>query len=75
VLIQGPAIDTNFTADEWYRLTPVERVRRCHLMATESRQLANKNENLSVKEAYLTLATQWLVLAAELERETSGDRA
>jgi hypothetical protein len=68
-------MEHRFTANEWYALPRDERVRRCHLMADESRQLADRNENIRVKDAYLTLATQWLLLAAEIEREPPSGRA
>ena len=60
-------MEHRFEADEWSRLTPDERVRRCHLMAAEAQQLS-KSANGGMQTLYLGLARQWLDLADEIKR-------
>ena len=58
-----------FKADDWQKLTPAERARRCSLLAEESRQLAGDGASVDVKETYLELAMLWLQLAGKIHRE------
>jgi len=60
-------MDYRFKADEWQSLTPVQRARRCRLMAEEAQELAN-GAPPSVAEAYLRIAGEWLTLAKEIEQ-------
>ena len=60
-------MDYRFKADEWQSLTPAQRARRCRLMAEEAQELA-KGAPVSVAEAYLRIAGEWLKLAKEIEQ-------
>ena len=61
-------MDLNFKAEEFARLTPVERVKWCRQMALEAERLAD-NASPRVRTAYVELAKQWTALADEIERE------
>ena len=65
-------MEYRFNADEWASLSAAERIRRCRQMAEEARVLA-ENAPTSLSEAYLSIASDWLQLAAEIER--SGERS
>ena len=65
-------MDYRFKAEEWQSLTPVQRARRCRLMAEEAQALA-KGAPPSVAEAYLRIAGEWLTLAREIE-QASGPK-
>jgi hypothetical protein len=62
-------MEYRFKADEWTQLSPVERTRRCRLMAEEARVLA-QGAPLKMKGGYLMLAKNWLQLAREIEVST-----
>jgi hypothetical protein len=61
-------MEPNFRADEFSRLTPLERVSWCRQMALEADRLADQ-ASLRVRSAYAELAKQWTALADEIERE------
>jgi hypothetical protein len=63
-------MEPNFKADEFSRLTPLERVRWCRQMAVEATRLAQE-AGPRVRTAYTELAKQWTSLADEIEREYS----
>lgn len=48
-------------------ISPRERADRCRAMAAEATRLARDSTG-DVRAAYLTLASQWLALAEEVER-------
>ena len=62
------AMEPNFKADEFSRLTPLERVKWCRQMAVEATRLA-QGASPRVRTAYSELADQWSALADEIERE------
>ena len=62
------AMEPNFKAAEFSRLTPSERVKWCRQMAAEADRLAEA-ASPRVRSAYLELARQWTALAEEIERE------
>lgn len=62
-------MEFRFKAEEFGNLPHQERVRRCHLLAEESRQLASSADSDRLKEAYLHLAMEWLQLADSFERD------
>ena len=63
----GRLVEFRFNADEWERLTPAERVRRCGLLATEAQTLASLSTSTSyAKSLYLGLALHWKLLAEEI---------
>ena len=64
-----PALEYQFTAEEWARLTPVERVRLCRLLGAEAHQ-KSKRATGEVKRAYLRIALGWDALANEIEDTT-----
>ena len=61
-------MDYSFTVDEWDRLTPEERAKRCRLLASEAGALA-KHALPNMKAGYLEMADYWLRLAKEIEHE------
>ena len=61
----GYAVETRFNSEEWRRLSPTARVRRCTVMAEEAQAQASKADG-RLKDLYLDLATQWLTLAREI---------
>jgi len=62
-------MEYQFTAEEWARLTPDERVQRCRLLSLEARQMS-KRATGEVKRAYLRIALGWDALANEIEDTT-----
>ena len=60
-------MEYQFKADDWNRLNPVERARRCRLMAVQARELAAA-ASPAVQVAYARLANDWLRLADEIEK-------
>ena len=58
-------MDRRFAADEWEKMSQVERVARCHVLAEEARKLADK-ASPTMRKTYLDLAGQWLTLAQEM---------
>ena len=58
-------MEFRFKADEWERLPPAERVRRCALLAGEAQTLAN-HTTAHMKALYLELALQWKMIAEEI---------
>ena len=64
------AAEFEFNAEEWQRLTPSERVRRCRSFAEQAKQLCADAPPDS-KVGYLELSLHWLALADELEHHNS----
>ena len=64
------AMEPNFKAEEFSRLSPTERVIWCRQMAAEAGRLAQA-ASPRVRNAYLDLAKQWNSLADEIEREVA----
>ena len=64
-------MEYRFKAEEWEKLTPAERVRRCRLMATEAQALAEK-ATPEFAERYLRIADDWLSLAHAVEKSIDG---
>ena len=64
----GRGMDYQFSAEEWRRITPSERVSRCRLFAHEASELA-LSADPSMKRAYLDIAAHWEKLATEIEAE------
>ena len=62
------AMEPNFKAEEFSRLSPSERVTWCRQMAAEAERLAQA-ASPRVHAAYVDLARQWNSLADEIERE------
>lgn len=62
-------MEYRFKADEWEKLSTVDRVKRCRLMAEQAQALAVKAEP-RIAETYLKIATDWLTLASEMERKS-----
>ena len=56
------------TGPEWAKMTPSERISRCHGFAREAKQLAQAAHPELEKE-YLDIAAQWNTLAAEMEND------
>jgi hypothetical protein len=61
-------MEYRFNAEEWIRLTPAERVKRCRLWAREARELA-ASASADMQQPYLDIAGQWEHLAKEIERD------
>ena len=64
------AMEPNFKAEEFSRLSPPERIVWCRQMAAEAQRLA-QTASPRVRTAYLDLAKQWNSLADEIEHETA----
>ena len=60
-------MDNLFDATEWKNLRHEERVRRCRLLAEQAMELAKLATDGS-KERYITIAKEWVKLAADIER-------
>ena len=63
-------MELRFTADEWEKLSPPERIRRCRLLADEAEKLAAAAAP-ALRAAYADLAQQWRTLANEMAQEIS----
>jgi hypothetical protein len=63
-------MDYRFNAEEWNRLTPEHRARRCRLMADEAMKLADSAPS-TLAGSYLTIAQSWLKLADEIDRNSN----
>ena len=61
-------MEYRFNADEWKTLTKTEQVRRCRLMATQARALAENGGSPDLIRSYLRIADDWDRLADEVER-------
>jgi len=61
-------METRFTAEEFLRLTPEERVQKCRAMAAQAEKLAASGPS-KMKTACLDLAKQWATLADEIASE------
>ena len=59
---------SHFKAEEWLRLSPVDRVKECRRIAEETRELS-KSASGKAKRHYIDLALSWDGLADEIERE------
>jgi hypothetical protein len=57
-----------FSAGQWAQLTDAERIQYCHMASREAAAFA-QSASPALRETYKTLASQWLSLAAEIERE------
>ena len=64
----GEGMDYQFSAQEWSRMGPTERAKRCRLFAHEASALA-LSANPTMKRAYLDIAAHWEKLAQEIEAE------
>jgi len=63
-------VELRFTAEEWEKLSPKERIKRCRLLADEAEKLA-ASAAPSLRTAYTDLARQWRTLADEMAQELS----
>ena len=61
-------MDYQFNAQEWSRMAPAERVKRCRVFAHEASALA-LSVGPTMKRAYLDIAQHWEKLAQEIEAE------
>ena len=64
----GIGMNYQFSAEDWRRIGPAERVQRCRLFAREASTLAFSADP-SMKRAYLDIAEHWEKLASEIEAE------
>ena len=64
------AAELEFNAEEWHKLAPSERVRRCRAFAAHARQLS-VGAAPELKNGYLDLSRHWLALAEEMDRYAS----
>jgi hypothetical protein len=60
-------MEYRFKADEWTKLSPADRARRCRFMAREAQTLA-KGASPAIALSYSKIAQDWLQLAEEIER-------
>jgi len=61
-------MDYRFASDEWSGMTNVRRTERCHTMSAEAVKLAEAAP-LHMKENYLKIANEWLMLAEAIRRD------
>ena len=61
-------MDYSFKADEWDRLTPLQRIVRCRDLAQEAQKVGNASRG-RLKTMYLDLSIQWSMVADEIERQ------
>jgi hypothetical protein len=64
-------MEYRFNAEEWAKLTPIERARRCRLWAHEATALAD-SATPKMTATYLAIAKDWLKLASEIEEATGN---
>jgi len=62
---------SHFDAEQWSRLSSVDRSKQCRHMAEEARQLAAKADG-EMRSAYVKIAQSWDHLADEIERTHSN---
>ena len=62
-------MEYRFNAEEWSRLKPEERMRRCRLWAEEGQKLA-QGAHPKMAAHYLSIAADWLKLASEMEENS-----
>jgi len=60
-------MEHRFKAEIWEKLSKDEQIKRCTAMANEATALAHAAPP-NMKEAYLELAEQWLLLGAEIAK-------
>lgn len=58
-------MELRFDAEEWARMTPAQRARRCAILAEQAQKLADAADG-KFKPRYLELAAQWLALGREV---------
>ena len=63
-------MEYRFNADEWVKLAPKERVRRCRLMAQEAMKLAQSAAG-QVRQDYQVIAMNWDQLAEDIDRNSN----
>ena len=61
-------MEPNFTAEEFSRLSALERVKWCRQLAIEADRLAEM-ASPRLRNAYAELSRQWSALGDEIERE------
>ena len=54
-----------FNADDWIGLTPVQRIARCQILATEAQRVGGFGTD-RMKTLFLNLAFQWKLIAEEI---------
>ena len=59
--------ELNFNADEFLKLSSLERVGLCRTLADRARALSDK-AHANHRDAYAEIARQWTRLAEEMER-------
>ena len=64
---KGDLVDERFKAEDWEKLTPEEKARRCRMMAEQAKALAN-NASPQLAKTYMAIAEDWLKLAVEIEQ-------
>jgi hypothetical protein len=58
-------MEFHFSAEEWNRLTPEERVEFCTMMAEEMQKIASQADD-RMKALYMDLTVRWLTIATEI---------
>ena len=68
--VGGPPVmdDRDFTADEFERMSYLERIRVCRLQAVRARELGRRS-GTPHRESYLRLADEWNRLASDIEQQ------
>jgi hypothetical protein len=56
-------------AEEWRKMTTVERIRRCRLLAQEARNDAER-ASTTLSPFYSDMSAQWLKLAVVIDAES-----
>jgi hypothetical protein len=59
--------ESDFQWDEFVGLSIKDRIRKCHAMAMEAKDLAALADR-DMRKTYLDIAHQWSVLADEMQR-------
>ena len=62
-------VDDPFEPEDWLKLDPAARARRCRLMATRARETALAATRPEEKEHYNLIAAAWEHLAELIERK------
>jgi len=66
--VTAPQMGDQFNAEEWNRIAPAERVRRCRLFAHQASVLA-VSAGPNMERPYLDIAHDWEKLAEDIEAE------
>jgi hypothetical protein len=60
--------DRDFTAEQFQRMSYIERIRACRLQAVRARELGRRSA-APHRDSYLRIADEWNRLASDIEQQ------